>query len=178
MPTLLGIDPGFAALGLARVELVRDGERVAEFGVVRTSKSDRKRAVLASDDNVRRIVELAQAVERWITPDTIALCCESQSWPRSSALCGKLGMAWGVIGTLAARHDLPVLQASPKEIKQAVVGKATASKAEVQGALTARYGPLELPAQRTLHEHCCDALGAVVACLDAAPVLMARRLTQ
>lgn len=178
MTALLGIDPGFASLGLARVELVGDGEHVAELGVVRTRKSDRKRGVRASDDNVRRIVELAEAVESWITPDVIALCCESQSWPRSSAVTAKLGMSWGVVGALAARHGLPVLQATPQEIKQAVAGVATASKAEVQDALTARYGPLELPSQRTLHEHCCDALGAVVACLDAAPVLMARRLSR
>lgn len=174
--TLLGIDPGFAALGLAQVELVGSGERVAELGVVRTAKSNRKRGIRASDDNVRRIIELAQAVEPWVAPDVIAICVESQSWPRSSAVCGKLGMAWGVVGALAARHQLPVLQASPKEIKRAVTGKATASKDAVQTALEARYGPLRLPEQRTLHEHACDALGAVAACLEAPVVLMARRM--
>ncbi len=176
MTALLGIDPGFASLGLARVELVGAGERVARLGVVRTAKSDRKRGVLASDDNVRRIVELAEAVESWITPDVIAICTESQSWPRSSAVCGKLDLSWGVVGALASRHGLPVLQVSPQDLKRCLTGSKTASKAQVQSALTARYGPLELPSQRTLHEHCCDALGAVVACLDAAPVLMARRL--
>ena len=85
-------------------------------------------------------------------------------------------MAWGVVGTLAFRHGLPVLQVSPQDLKRCLTGSKTASKAEVQDALTARYGPLTLPSQRTLHEHVCDALGAVVACLDAAPVLMARRL--
>lgn len=173
---LLGIDPGFATMGLARVELAKGHERIDALGVVRTVKSVKKRAVRASDDNLRRIVEIAAELEEWIVPGTIALCCESQSWPRSASVSAKVGMCWGVIGALAARHGLAVLQSSPKEIKVAVAGKGTASKLEVQAALERRYGALDLPKQKTLREHPADALGAVVAVLDSPTVLMARSM--
>lgn len=67
MTALLGIDPGFAAPCLARVELVGAGERVAELGVVRRAKSDRKRRVRASDGNVRRVLILVLLAPRMRT---------------------------------------------------------------------------------------------------------------
>jgi crossover junction endodeoxyribonuclease RuvC len=174
---LVGLDPGFASLGLARVHLLEGGgERVARLRVLRTKASSKKHGVYACDDNVRRAVELAEGLEEWITPGVIAICAESQSWPRNSAVCAKLGHAWGIIASVAHRHGLPVLQRSPQDIKRAVTGSATASKKAVQAALVERYGPLRLPTQVTLHEHCCDALGAVVACLDAPEIQMVRRL--
>lgn len=176
MPHLLGLDPGFAALGVARLDLVGDGEHVEALAVIRTTPSTRKAAVLATEDNVRRILELAAALEQWVTSDTLALCVEAQSWPRSASASAKVGMGWGVIGALAERHGLPVLQASPAESKRAVAGSPTASKADVQAALVARYGALPLPKARTHQEHACDALAAAVAVLSHPVVLVARRL--
>lgn len=81
---LLGIDPGFAALGLARVELLAAGERVLNLAVIRTEASAQKREVRASDDNLRRARELAAALDAQVTPEVVALAVEAQSWPRNA----------------------------------------------------------------------------------------------
>lgn len=176
MKTILGIDPGFAKCGIAIVELMPDAERVISLFVACTSKSDKKRKVRASEDNVRRAAELFGMINFPIGGDTIAICAEAQSWPRNAGAIAKIGIAWGVVAGIAARHGLPVLQATPKELKRAVCGRGTASKKEVQAALVERYGELPLPPQRGLHEHACDALAAVVACLDADVIKLARRM--
>ena len=51
---VLGLDPGFASIGAAVFELSKTGEVVSEVSVFKTSKSDKKRKVRASDDNLRR----------------------------------------------------------------------------------------------------------------------------
>lgn len=175
-PLLLGIDPGFAALGLAHVALVGAGEDLVKLGLIRTAASPKKRSVRAADDNVRRTMELAAELAQWVTPDVVAICAESQSWPRSSSVCAKLGMAWGAVSTLAQVNGLPVLQATPMVLKHKVAGHGSASKAQVEAALEARYGPLGLDCPKSLREHPVDALGSVVACLDAPPIMMARRM--
>jgi crossover junction endodeoxyribonuclease RuvC len=176
MSKLLGIDPGFASLGWALVELLPETERVIQMGVIRTAKSTKKRSVRASDDNLRRIGELTQSLEPMVyTPGAIAVCAESQSWPRNAGSSAKVGMAWGVLGALAAIRGVPIFQASPQEVKKAVTGKKTASKLEVQIALEVRYGPLKWPPQKTLREHAADALASVVACLDAPGIQVVRR---
>lgn len=177
MPIVLGIDHGLATLGLAVVELTASGEVVRSLEVVRTDKSDRKREVRASDDNVRRLVELSAALEARIGPEVVALAAESQSWPRSALSIAKVAMVWGVIGAVAQRHSLPVIQASPQEAKRALTGRKDASKGDVQVALEVRYPDLpDWPRPRALVEHAADALAAVVACLDHSVVKLARRL--
>lgn len=74
---------------------------------------------------------------------------------------------------------LPIVQATPQEVKRATTGARDASKDDVRAALERRYGPLAaflgaLPDGE--HEHPVDALAATVACLDSEPLRMARRL--
>jgi crossover junction endodeoxyribonuclease RuvC len=175
-PLLIGIDPGFSSLGLAEVTLLPNEEIVRRVAVVRTAKSEKKRGVRVSDDNIRRISELAEAVVPWLSSGVIAICAESQSWPRNSSSSGKVGMAWGVVGALAQQRGIPILQATPMEIKRAMTGSGTATKRAVQAALEARYGEIDWPKQRTLQEHASDALAAIVACLDHQTIQMARRM--
>lgn len=175
-PYLLGIDPGFAAMGWAAVELCKDTETVHSMGVIRTEKSDKKRKVRASEDNVRRMGELWQGLEGFLWPDLIAICTESQSWPRSAGTIAKLGMAWGVIGSIAELGEVPILQASPQQIKRDVAGARNASKVDVRLALALRYPDLPWPSKKIDLEHCGDAMGAVVSCLDSDVVRLARRM--
>jgi crossover junction endodeoxyribonuclease RuvC len=176
MATILGIDPGLSKMGLALVRVNQEGERVLALDVLRTEKSHKKRHVLASEDNVRRIQELAAALAPWFDGDVVAVCAESQSWPRSLGSATKTAMAWGIIGTILQRRRLPSLQASPQQVKAAVTGRKTASKEQVQAALEKRYGPLDWPSRKADREHCADALAAIVACLDSEVIRMARRI--
>lgn len=182
MSIILGIDPGLASFGVAVVELLPEGERVLALEVIRTAKSAAKHDVLAACDNVRRARELAAALESIIRERCpVAIAAESMSFPRSSSVAGKMCLAWGVVSALAEEHGLPVVQASPQQVKAAVVGDKSASKLDVESALLRRYGNaiealVHVPdGQR---EHAFDSLAAVVASLGSDVVRMARAMTR
>lgn len=188
---VLGLDVGFATFGWALVELLAEGERVEAMGVIVTKKSNAKQNVLASSDDHRRAQEIAHVLYGLTGRGVRALCAESPShgkW-KGAATAIKIGRAWGVVDALTYDGHLPLVQASPQQIKKAVCGNVKASKAEVQDALCARLmcevvsdgkqnhaqrrvgsdaiDRFVVETPRTLHEHAFDALGAVVACLDS-----------
>lgn len=166
----LGLDPGFASIGYAVVEIGRHSDRVVALGVIRTEKSDAKRKVLATDDNVRRCQEIIRALKTLFDKmDPVVLCAESMSFPRNASAAAKVALTWGVITTLALTHttQVPIIQCSPQELKKVVSGSKAASKTDVQDALLAKYSYLpsllgKLP--KGQHEHAYDALGAIEAC--------------
>ena len=176
---VVGVAPGFASLGLARVEFRADGCVVVdELATVRTRKAGRKGGVLATEDNLRRAQEIGEALARWVgQDDVVAVCTESQSWPRNAGAAAKVAMAWGVLAEVARWAGVPVLQASPQRIKEVATGSRKATKVEVQRALRARY-PLmpPWPKRKADVEHCADALAAVWACEDAPLIVGLRRV--
>lgn len=182
MLLVLGIDPGFATLGYALVEIDGDSLNVATMGCVRTVP-DVKKKVRASDDNVRRSRELFRVLYPIVNEKVVALCSESQSWPRNAGSSAKIGMGWGVICALSELMDVPILQASPQILKGKVCGNKNATKDEVAAALDERFGRnfgdelVKKGLAKSYHEHPYDALGAVVACLDDEVLRMARRLS-
>jgi crossover junction endodeoxyribonuclease RuvC len=174
---VLGIDGGFASMGLAAVDLTPTTERVDRAWVVRTELSAKKLGVRSGDDTCRRARELAKAVGAAIAEySPMAIAIESPSWPRSAGVAAKMGVAFGVVFALAEKHRLPLVMATPMDVKKAVTGSKTASKDDVIGALELRFPDLELPQQLTLQEHAADAVGVVIACLDTDALRMARRL--
>ncbi|KKN38762.1 hypothetical protein LCGC14_0750250 [marine sediment metagenome] len=183
MPCLaLGIDPGFASLGFAVVEIGEDSERVIEMDVVRTSPATRKRRIREADDNVRRAGEIVRALRAvFVRHKVTVLCCESMSFPRGASAAAKLAMAWGVVVAIALEHDVPILQATPKEIKKSVTGRKTASKEEVRQVLEETYGGALL-SRKIEHvtackqEHAFDGLAAVVSCLESETIILVRKL--
>lgn len=180
---VLGIDPGFASVGYCVMELTPDGESVLETLVFKTERSDKKRKIRASDDNFRRGQELCAMVVGLLHrhPDVKAVCSEAMSHPRNASVSGQLGSFWGIVELLTYIWKLPMLQASPQEIKKVLTGKKNASKEEVQAALRKRY-PGQFDAydasitRKQDLEHGYDAAGAVVACLDSDVIQMMRGL--
>jgi Holliday junction resolvasome RuvABC endonuclease subunit len=188
---VLGLDPGFAAIGWAIVRLEAERETLLHLGCFVTQKSDKKRAVKAADDNMRRAQEISvwlqnlmQAVgHRAGDYEPISLvCAESMSFPRNASAAAKVALTWGVIAAkLSGWNGLPLVQASPQEVKLAACGAKNASKLDVAQAMRKRFGPKaydgaclrsKLPAG--LLEHPVDALATVVACLDSNLVRLVR----
>jgi crossover junction endodeoxyribonuclease RuvC len=174
---ILGLDPGFANLGWC-VAIFEPVVRlsVTDMGCIETKKDPRK--VLVSVDNVKRaqlitrklkwlIWELAD--DEWVRQvDAIAI--EAMSFPRNASSASKMSMTWGIISALSALWDIPVIQASPQDIKEAVTGSRKASKALMETTLSERYPEVSkllegTPAGR--REHPYDALGAIVASLGS-----------
>ena len=176
---LLGLDPGFANMGWSVIELASWGEKLVDAGVLRTEKSDKKRSVLASDDNLRRGREVAEALVAVMDRFHIsAICAESMSFPRSASAAAKMAMCWGSIATLSFERKLPVVQASPQEIKKTLCGKKDASKEEVEAAVKLRYGDFDkylADLAKSYREHAYDSAGAVITALEKSEVIRAVR---
>ncbi len=173
----LGIDPGFASLGLAAVDLDEHVVRVPRCWVVRTEPSAKKRSVRQSEDLVRRCRELAVALERAIAEWRPAVACaETMSWPRDMKAATRIALAWGAVAAVLERHGIPLVQASPQEVKKALCGSKSASKEDVQVAVESIVEAVTWPAQKTLVEHAADAIAVVLTCRDAELVRALRRV--
>jgi len=167
---LVGVDPGFAYMGVCLAEY--DGKllQVQYMHVIETKKDQRR--VLACNDNVKRarklFLRLQNIVERY-EPNVI--CAESMSFPRNASAAAKMAMSWGVIVSISEMRGLPLpVQTSPQDIKLAVCDSKKASKEAMHVRLVNLYPEIEgllddIPASR--QEHPIDALGAIVAALDS-----------
>lgn len=179
---VLGVDPGFAACGVALVRLLPTVEEVALLDVIRTAKDSARRRTYASDDNLRRARELHRALDGLVVTHNVrAIAAEAMSFPRNATSAAKMSLCWGVLASIAEARELPIVQGSPQALKRAVTGSTTASKDEVEFALLKRFGnDVEglFTGPDGLREHCFDALAAVVACLDSEPLRLARSMVR
>lgn len=179
MSLVLGVDPGIATFGWALVELSRRGEKLVEVGVVTTKPSDKRRRVRQSDDLARRAAELGAAVDALLARHSPrAVCAEAMSWPRNAGSAAKIGVGYGVlVAQVMVGRGLPLVQASPQEVRKALCGKASASKDEMRERVRDRLGCAAFdraPILASLFEHAHDAAAVVVACLDSDVLRMAR----
>lgn len=176
---VLGLDPGFANLGYSIMEVASWGQKIHDAGVFQTEKSDKKRKVLAADDNFRRGREVAKFLndlaDKW---NVSALCAESMSFPRNASAAAKMAITWGVIASIAERRRLAVVQASPQEIKLALCGNKAASKEDIQVAVEKSYPVLPLlgGTARSYHEHAYDSVAAIVTGLDSEVMRVVRNM--
>lgn len=173
----LGVDPGFAAVGLSAVELSPSSEKLMRCWVFRTEPSEKKREVRASEDSARRTRELAEVYERAIgVYRPTVICAETMSWPRNAGAVAKVALSWGALCAVLQRHNLPLVQASPQEVKKALCGRKDASKEDVALAIEQRFPNVEWPKVKGLIEHAADATAVVVACLNSEVIRLARRM--
>lgn len=177
--SVLGLDPGFANLGYAVLTL-DPAPRVVAFGVFQTAASVKKRNVLSVEDNVRRAVSIARHL-RWLAtyaPNTVAICAEAMSFPRSSSVAAKVALTWGAIASLSEAAAIPILQASPQHVKKETCGVKTATKEEVQAVVERLYPeivPWRTAIPHSAWEHPHDALAVAHVMLQSDLVQMMRR---
>jgi crossover junction endodeoxyribonuclease RuvC len=122
---VLGIDPGVSRCGYGVVALGRHGElQPMACGVIRTAPDRPLPERLATlgrelETLVREIRPAAMAVERVLFQANVRTAMS-------------VGQASGLALVVAARHDVPVANYSPNEVKLSVVGHGGADKAQVQ----------------------------------------------
>lgn len=162
---VLGIDPGFSSLGWSVWVATKQDLDPALCGVIKTEKAQRKVQLRASEDNIQRAQSIYNELDDIINNKAIRLICtETMSWPRNAGVVAKMGIVWGVISSVACRYGIPIIQASPVDIKLAMTQDKKASKEKMIEWVKMVFPNLEFPKQETLHEHCADAVAAVWAC--------------
>jgi crossover junction endodeoxyribonuclease RuvC len=125
--TVLGIDPGTAAVGLAAVAAVRGRLRVAWSDTARTPHS------LAAGDRLRRVYGAVRDAIAANAPDAVAV--ERLMWGRNTGSAMEVSRASGVILLAAADAGVPVEEYAPLEVKMAVTGVGNATKEQVRRGL-------------------------------------------
>lgn len=177
MINVLGIDPGFAKLGVARVNVDPEhGDTLLELAVFSSQPSAKKQRVLAMDDNLRRVGELVD----WVGPHVEwadVVCMESFSPPRHASAAAKIAFAWGAVIALCRASRKPVLQCSPQLLKKTLTGARSASKKDIAAAVDKVFGEHNVVAELEVGgvvpsnaEHCYDAAAAIITCLDSETV--------
>ena len=124
---VLGIDPGTAALGYGIVERNGGGLRAVDFGVLKTTPElSLPERLLAVHTLVTDLIDLH-------APALVGV--ERLFFSRNAQTAFAVGQARGVVLLAAAQHGIPVREATPNEIKNAVDGYGSADKEQVQRML-------------------------------------------
>jgi crossover junction endodeoxyribonuclease RuvC len=134
---VLGIDPGVAVMGYGVVERVDSKLRLVTFGVIRTP---------ADETQARRLMILRASlaeVMRAHGADVVAI--ERLFFTTNAKTAMAVGQASGVALATAAEAGLEVIDYTPNEVKQSVVGYGGATKSQVQAMIAALLGLDEPP---------------------------------
>ncbi len=120
---ILGIDPGYATIGFGILDANRGDFRLLQYGVITTSPElpfEKRLQVIYEDMN--RLLDAAQ-------PEVMAI--EELFWGHNVTTGIGVSHGRGVILLSAAQRELPIVEYTPMQIKQAVVGYGNATKLQV-----------------------------------------------
>ncbi|HBJ72061.1 MAG TPA: crossover junction endodeoxyribonuclease RuvC, partial [Cryomorphaceae bacterium] len=129
---ILGVDPGTVVLGYGIIRV--EGKKLTCL-TLDALKLDPKK------DPFDRLADIHAAVaELFATyhPDHMAM--EAPFFGKNIQSMLKLGRAQGVIMSAGLSAGIPVLEYSPRKVKQAITGNGAASKEQVSGMLQHIYG--------------------------------------
>jgi crossover junction endodeoxyribonuclease RuvC len=134
---VLGIDPGTAALGYGIVESSRGRLREVDHGCLVTSPDT------ALPDRLLAIHALVDELVAVHGPGVMAV--ERLFFSKNAQTAFAVGQARGVVLLAAAQHRVPVVEATPNEVKSAVAGYGAADKEQVQRMVQVVLGMAERP---------------------------------
>lgn len=160
---ILGIDPGFANVGLFGLAL-SGPHVVAELAqVITTKKSPKKRGLRQYDDETRRLVEIEDQFTQVLDtfkPDIVS--AERFASLRSAATTRVIALAFGAMHALARARQLPFLIHEPEEIKWHLCQDRKASKIAVGKAIMSKFPGFKGWPSSGKAEHIADAAGAAI----------------
>ena len=156
----LGLDPGTATTGYGLVRLESDGGLLAvKFGVITTPKNT------PAPERLLTLYEQLQDLLHEHKPETVAV--EKLFFQRNVTTALAVGQARGVVLLAAARAGLEVVEYTPSEVKQAVVGYGKADKGQMQEMVRLILGMAESPHP----DDAADALAIALCHIQTAPFL-------
>lgn len=160
---ILGIDPGLATLGFGAIACRQGSSRgsyaeisVLDFGVIQTP------AKTAIGDRLRIIYDDLHTLIDRFQPDLVAI--EKLFFYRMGNTI-LVAQARGVIVLVLAQHELPAIEFTPAQIKQALTGYGNAEKRDVQEAVARELHLETIPKP----DDAADALAVAVAGWFQAP---------
>lgn len=121
---IIGVDPGTQVLGYGVIK-IRGGQQIelVQYGVIHLSKYSTHQLKL------KKIFDrISQLIDDYL-PDEMAI--EDPFFGKNAQSMLKLGRAQGVSMAAALAKNIPIVEYSPRKIKQSVTGNGNASKEQV-----------------------------------------------
>ena len=149
---ILGLDPGISRSGYGVVDYIGGQAKLVECGVIET------KAKSQSGERLHTLYSGFREVIRKHKPELLAV--EDSFLGKNFKSAKILGGAKAAALLAGAEYKLPSREYSPREIKQAVVGKGAASKAQVQFMVKNHLRLKQIPTP----EDASDALAVALCC--------------
>jgi crossover junction endodeoxyribonuclease RuvC len=134
---ILGIDPGTNLMGYGIIKITGNKPSLLSMGVIHLVKYDNHALKL------KRIFERVSGIIREYKPDEMAL--EAPFFGKNVQSMLKLGRAQGVAMAAGLSLDVPIVEYSPRKIKQSITGSGAASKEQVAAMLKSIFKYKETP---------------------------------
>ena len=134
---ILGIDPGFAIVGVGVIEYIGNKFKVIDYFAVTT------KAHTPIEERIKIIYDEIEDVIKKYKPDFMAV--EELFFNNNAKTAIAVGQARGVILLAAVNANVPIYEYTPLQVKQAVVGYGRADKVQVQQMIKAILGPKSVP---------------------------------
>lgn len=121
---ILGIDPGFAIVGIGVIDYVGNKFKVVEYTKITTE------AHTEFSERLKIIFNELNCIIDEYSPDAIAI--EELFFNNNAKTAINVGQGRGVAILCGALKNIPISEYTPLQIKQAVVGYGRATKDQVQ----------------------------------------------
>lgn len=121
---ILGIDPGYALIGMGAIEYNANRYKTVKYGRIETS---------SHDELPERLHEIFNLMNIWleeIKPDAVAI--EQLFFNTNTTTAIGVAQARGVILLSCQMYGVNIYEYTPLQVKQAVVGYGKAEKQQVQ----------------------------------------------
>ncbi len=134
---ILGIDPGFAIVGVGIIEYKGNKFRTIDYFALTT------KAHTPIEERLKIIYDgITEAINEY-KPDFIAV--EELFFNNNAKTAIQVGQARGVILLAGVNANLPIYEYTPLQVKQAVVGYGRADKTQIQQMVKAILNLSEIP---------------------------------
>lgn len=134
---ILGIDPGTATTGYGVVDKIGSSPVMVDYGTIETSPK-----LEAADRLTDIYAQLNKIIDKY-NPDVMVM--ERLFFAKNQTTAIAVGKACGVMQLAAAQRGLKVVEYTPPEVKQAVVGYGNAEKKQVQFMIQRILNLKEIP---------------------------------
>ncbi|MCB9799072.1 crossover junction endodeoxyribonuclease RuvC [Candidatus Nomurabacteria bacterium] len=149
---ILGIDPGFGRVGWGVVEKINGNWTHVAHGCIETFQD---KTFLERLEQVSE--QLRQVIEKY-KPDHSAV--EELFFSKNAKTVIDVAQARGVIMLTINQQGIPIMELTPLQVKQAIVGYGRAEKTQVQKMLKILLQLEKIPKQ----DDAADALAVAMAC--------------
>lgn len=134
---IIGIDPGYAIVGVGVIEYVGNKFRTIEYAAITTP------AGMPTTERLKKIYqEMNMYIEKY-KPDAVAI--EELFFNSNQKTAINVAQARGVLLVAAANKNIPICEYTPLQVKQSVTGYGRADKKQIQQMVKMLLGLNAIP---------------------------------